>query len=792
MTTDSGDLPLPSPPNRVPGEDSEALLAQLAEDMAQSWRNGLCHRAEHYLDLHPKLWKVPAAVMDLLYEELSLCREFGQAINLEEVNQRFPGCEAQIKVLIDCLAALEAAQVPTFPEVGETLGDFHLLAVLGRGGQGRVFVASQTSLGDRPVVLKISARRGDEHLSLARLQHTHIVPLLSASDDPGRHLRILCMPYFGGLTLAAIIERLQPRAMSQRTGQHILELLDAERAVAPVPLPPGRDPATPFLQRASHVQAITWIGACLAEALKYAHERGLVHLDLKPSNALLTADRQPMLLDFHLAREPLRPGDVGVRFGGTPAYMSPEQIRAMTAIKQGGPVRDVIDGRSDVWSLGLVLYEALGGTLPGDSAGTLPPLRRYNHQVSTGLSDIISRCLAPRPEDRYPDAGRLSADLWAHLNNVPLKGVANRSLVERWGKWRRRKPHLLALLTLSAVVLVMAGAALVIVGLHYRHRLDEAATALAEGEQLIDRGQYAEAGNTFKRGLSRIENLPRSAELKQQLWTRLRLAARLEGAGELHDIADRCRFLYGADFFPSARLRSMEARCRAFWERRDAILDHLASDLDPSIEQRVRIDLLDLAILWADLRVRLAPASQAPTARREALQILEQAEQLAGPSAVLYRERQTHAEALGLTDLAGETRRQAARCPPRGPWEHYALGRALMSANQLEGAADHLARAVALRPDGLWPSFYQGICCYRLGRFEDAALAFTVCTALAPRVAGCFYNRALAFAALGRNDHALRDLDRALKLDSGLTEAAKSDVLRGLRKMPAPKKTANN
>ena len=72
------------------------------------------------------------------------------------------------------------------PSQGQTLGDFHLLALLGQGGQGRIFLASQLSLADRPVVLKISGRRGDEHLSLARLQHTHIVPLLSASDEPDR------------------------------------------------------------------------------------------------------------------------------------------------------------------------------------------------------------------------------------------------------------------------------------------------------------------------------------------------------------------------------------------------------------------------------------------------------------------------------------------------------------------------------------------------------------------------------------------------------------------------------
>jgi serine/threonine protein kinase len=791
-TTNSGDPPGEELPPCELREEAEALIARLADDMAACWRRGDFRRAEHYLDLHSHLRNVPAAVMDLLYEELTLCGEYGQRVDQREVLQRFPEFEGQVRILFDCLSALEAGPAPQYPEAGETLGDFYLLSVLGQGAQGRVFLAVQRSLADRPVVLKTSPRRGDEHLSLARLQHTHVVPLLSVTDDHARHLRVLCMPYFGGLTLAAILDQLQRREMSQRTGRHLLEILDAERAAAPMSLPPGRDPATPFLQRASYVQAISWIGACLAEALKYAHERGLVHLDLKPSNVLLTADRQPMLLDFHLAREPLRPGDSDIRFGGTPAYMSPEQKRAMIAIREGRLAREAIDGRSDIWSLGLVLYEALGGPLPGHSTGALTPLRKFSAQVTPGLSDIIGRCLSPRPEDRYPDAGRLAADLWAHLNDAPLKGVRNRSLAERWSKWRRRRPHFLSMVALCAVVVLLAGAALVSTGLYVRHRVEEAATALADGKQLLARQQHAEASNTFKRGLSGLESLPGNAELKQQLAGQLRLAVRLQAAAELHEIADRCRFLYGADYLPAALLVSVETRCRALWEQRETILDRLGIELEPSVEQRVRIDLLDLAILGADLRVRVAPKSQVAAARREALRMLDQAEEFAGPSAVLYQERQRHAGALGLTSVANEAQRKAAGCPPRGPWEHYALGRALMSANQLENAAVHFDRAAAVQSDRLWASFYKGICCHRLRRFDDAALAFTVCTTLAPTVAGCFYNRALALLETGRTDLATRDLDQALELDPGLVESPLANRLRDHRNKLPPENSKKN
>src|SRR5206468_748583 len=93
-----------------------------------------------------------------------------------------------------------------------------------------------------------------------------------------------------------------------------------------------------FLARASYVEAICWIGIGLADALQYAHERGLVHLDLKPANVLLAADGQPMILDFHLAHEPIRADGPPPRWlGGTPGYMSPEQQQALVAVRQHRP-----------------------------------------------------------------------------------------------------------------------------------------------------------------------------------------------------------------------------------------------------------------------------------------------------------------------------------------------------------------------------------------------------------------------------------------------------------------------
>ena len=227
-----------------------------------------------------------------------------------------------------------------------------------------MFLAVEPRLANRPVILKMTSGEGGEHLTLARLQHTHIVPLNAVQEDARRRLRAICMPYFGGASLAQLLDLLHDKPAAQRTGRDLVEALDQIQAQHPITLP-ARGPARQLLLNASYVQAVTWIGACLADALQHAHERGLVHLDVKPQNVLLAADGQPMLLDFHLAQKPVQDDSLlPSRFGGTPKYMSPEQQLLTTAVRTRQGAIPIVDGRSDLYSLGLVLYEVLGGELP--------------------------------------------------------------------------------------------------------------------------------------------------------------------------------------------------------------------------------------------------------------------------------------------------------------------------------------------------------------------------------------------------------------------------------------------
>jgi len=752
--------------NVVCNSSASALADCLAEELAGRWRAGERPTVEEYLARFPELSRQPGPALELIYEELCLRQEHGVSLDASDFVCRFPQWRDQLRVMVECHRVLErSTDSLQFPLPGESLGEFGLVAELGRGAQGRVFLATQPALAQRLVVLKLVPRSGREHLSLARLQHTHIVPLYSVEDDPVRNLRVLCMPYFGGTTLSELLSLLRDHSPAKRTGKHIVDIL--RRTQTTEHSPPGEGPACRFLTRSSYTHAICWLGACLADALQYAHERGLVHLDLKPSNVLWAADGQPMLLDLHLAREPIPASSHPPEWlGGTPDYMAPEQQLAVVAVHCGGSIATAVDGRADIYSLGLVLCEALAGRALCSDRKVADWLRQCNPHVTFGLADILAKCLAVDPRQRYATASALADDLRRHLANLTLRGVANRSTVERWRKWRRRRPLGLVFAGLALTIAAAGGLALAYLG----HEAQKARSALAEGREFFQQRDYGRAREAWQRGLDSAEGLPFSGDLTKELRDGLRLMEQVETAQELHRFVERVRSLYGADGQSAADVKAVEAHCRAFWKRREFIARQFAAPTFPEHGQ-VQTDLLDLAILWTELRVRLAAKDEVHAVRKDALEVLDQAEDLFGVNCVLEVQRQYHQTALGLP--AGERRAPA----PHTAWEHFAVGRADFQAGDYGAALAELDQALALEPQSLWPNFYKGACAHRQGRFEEATLAFTTCAALAPESAWCYYNRGLAYDALDRTDLALADYDRALQLDSALVPAALSRAM---------------
>ncbi|QEL20364.1 protein kinase domain-containing protein [Limnoglobus roseus] len=707
-----------------------ARVEQLADAMVADWEGGTTHPAEQYLNRCPELWQHPDAALELLAEELTLRDERGWPVAAGELEARFPQWQPQVQALLECQQILgPRLSPPQFPQSGETLGGFLLQSELGRGAHGRVYLASQSTLADRPVVLKVSPIAGDEHLSLARLQHTNIVPLYSAEDFPAKRLRALCLPYFGGLTLAEIQSDLQDSA-EPLAGRDLLNALPSS--------PDQHGPTWSYLQEASLTDAVCWIGASLADALQYAHDRGILHLDLKPSNVLIAADGVPMLLDFHLAHPPLAAGSPAPTWlGGTRAYMAPEHCAAVEAVRSSGTIQTPVGPAADVYSLGVMLRDFLRAT---------------RCPVSHGLSDVLDRCTAPTLANRYAHAADLAADLRRHLSDLPLKGVTNRSLIESWGKWRRRRPYALPLAFTLAALLVGAGGVVI-----SSVRLsDRAAHALADGRGYLSQHRNAEAAEALRGAEAMIEGLPFQAKVRSEIREARHAADRAVVGENLHAFVEKLRFLAVVDDLLPEQLRKIDRECRTLWDQREKLIAEFG---------RENPDLLELGILATAVRVRAASPDQNAAAVAESRSALDEMERLFGATPVLDLERARYA---GEPNMPPRTAKQPTA---RTSWDHVWAGRSHLAAGRTDLAVREFDAAVQLDPQLLWANYYHGVALLRADRPADAMAAFTACVALAPQAAWCRFNRALAYGKLDRSDAALADLDAAISLDVSMWSA---------------------
>ncbi len=318
------------------------------------------------------------------------------------------------------------AQLPCVPDradalsrlrVGGRLVDFELLRELGAGSFGRVFLARQISL-DRLVALKVTGETSGEARALAALEHDNIVRVFGEQVHPGDGLRLLAMQYVPGTTLGRVLEQLSREATAPWTGRDFLEAVARIAAHGGSPVRPDGE----WLSGCDGVEVACWLGTRLAEALDHAHRQGILHRDVKPSNVLVHPSGRVLLADFNLAADP-REGD-SPRCGGTLNYMAPEHLDAFNPDDPTPP--EAVDARSDVYSLGVVLYEILTGQRPftpvpagapnvalltalaAERRQPPPSPRQLRPDVPAALDRVVRRCLEPDPERRYATAGELA------------------------------------------------------------------------------------------------------------------------------------------------------------------------------------------------------------------------------------------------------------------------------------------------------------------------------------------------------------------------------------------------
>jgi serine/threonine protein kinase/Flp pilus assembly protein TadD len=642
-----------------------------------------------------------------------------------------------------------AAQMP---RPGERLLGFELVGLLGQGAFARVFLAKQPQLSDRLVALKVSPAPHDEPRTLARLQHTNIVPVYSVHHAGA--LQAVCMPYLGGTTLGDVLGEMSRKSGTlPRSGREMLSTLFGHHSTvidgrpaaggtkaAHAPAAPTPAPALSAVARLSHADAALWVAARLADGLAHAHERGVLHLDLKPANVLLCDDGLPMLLDFNLAVDLGAASSGGARLGGTLPYMAPEHLEAFL-----GGAR-VVDARSDLFALGVILFEMLTGAPPfprhtgplreagaamlADRRRGSPSARRRNPAVSGAADAIVRKLLAPDQARRYQSAAELREDLERQLAHRPLRFAPDRSPSERFRKWRRRHPRLAT----AALVGAASGLLLVLPATVIAVRQNQ----LAERRLQVE---AAEAGQAWR------EVAP-EARVAQAL-----LATRSGDRALIAQGLERGRMVlarYGLGDDPD-------------WARRPLFIR-----LPGALQAEVRQELGELLLLMTRAEeLRAGDAADRSAGLRAALRWNVLAEECYPPG---RRPRLLARQRTGLLrELPGEAAEVAADGTPELDAFHEGVESA--TAGHYREALARLQPFTEGRPKHFLAWFARGVCHEALGERADAAACWTACVALEPEMPWPYFNRGVV--RLGQRDHrrAADDFSRAVRLRPGWTDA---------------------
>jgi eukaryotic-like serine/threonine-protein kinase len=420
----------PDPPDLKPflpgrGEIRLLTLIELIKvDLEYRWLSRDCpKRLADYLAEFPELGdgRVPG---DLVYEEFHIRKQSGDRVAAEDYLREFPGQTAELASIL----GLKPYETTSFHKShkrrqlgqiasGETIDDFDLLLELGSGAFAKVFLARQRSM-QRLVALKIATDTSTEPQTLAQLNHDHIVRVFDQRSIPERNLRLLYMEYVAGDTLQAVVQRVRQTAVADRTGKLLVEAIDealARRGESRA----SQSSLRTWMAGATWPEAVCALGARLARALDYAHRQGVLHRDIKPANILVTPEGAPKLADFNVSYSGAVTGATPeAYFGGSLAYMSPEQLEACQPI--GKRRAEELDGRSDLYSLGIVLWELLTGFRPfrdeavhGDWAETLkvmiarrrvpvdPEELTRMPDCPAGLPPLLQQTLAPDRDARW-------------------------------------------------------------------------------------------------------------------------------------------------------------------------------------------------------------------------------------------------------------------------------------------------------------------------------------------------------------------------------------------------------
>ena len=407
-----------------------------------------------------------------LVNEFTKRLELGEKPSIEEYCERHPDLAEEIRDLFPTVFAVEdmaasgvSSRVIMSGPPPKSVGDYRIIREIGRGGMGVVYEAEHEELGRRVAVkilpgkltgdAKTLARFRREGRAVAKLHHTNIVPLFAVGEDGG--MAYIAMQLIHGQSLDHVIKDMASGSVNSKSAALLPAAFMKSRShtsndSGSVVSVSDSSVASSHSYGHRFYSAIAEIGRQSAEALDYAHERKVVHRDVKPSNLILDESGVVWLTDFGLAKMDDEELTATGEFLGTLRYMAPERFSGKC------------DARSDVYGLGLTIYELLtrkpayGTTdrvqMIDAITNTDPPSpRSTNPRIPRDLETIVLTAIDKEPRSRYKSAQLMADDLGRFLRDEPI--LARRiSPLERAARWVRRNRRLAAALCAAAALLV--------------------------------------------------------------------------------------------------------------------------------------------------------------------------------------------------------------------------------------------------------------------------------------------------------------------------------------------------
>jgi serine/threonine protein kinase/Flp pilus assembly protein TadD len=701
---------------------SASRLDSVIADFEAAWRSGSQPRAEGWLDRLDA--SRPSEATELIYHEFCLAEADGLAPRVDDYLERFPDRRDSLSRLFELHSLTSGGglvldeQVPNLPSVGDEIGPYRLRRLMGKGSFAGVYLAEQTDLAGRYVVVKITTRPSPEPELLARVSHAHIVSIIRHGETPDGSLQLIFMPFLGGATLLAVAGETRRIGRRPRSGRDLLERLDRVSA-REYPSADVMRPAREILGRLPYAKAMAYMFARLAEALDHAYRCGVAHGDVKPSNILVTADGLPMLFDFNLSIDCLdaRSG-LG---GGTLAYMPPERLHALDRARSpgNGPDEPVDLHRADLYALGLVLIEALTGVSPFVAPGppgaiavsreislsVFPDWKRL--PIPEALRPILAQCLASDPTERYATGRALAADLDRWRSDLPPLSAPDAGPTARLGRWVSRRRVVVAAGVLTMITALGAG---MVLSRKFQSTIRDRANE--RYNQFLDTDDLSLFG--FRQFATWAKPLTDDAEMARR---------KLNAYGVVEDPR---------------------------WRERDDVR---------TLSEPDRADL-ELLMLEQVYRLAASYAERTDSADdwRRALDLVERESRMV-PASPLKRLQSRLREKLDLGRAPDDARETA---PP--DWvEFYLLG---VEAEPVHARAfPHYEHAIDARPDLLWPRYRDAVAAFRVGQFQEAVTNLHAAAELRPRNPAIHTHLATALYRLDRLDEATAECDLASALD---------------------------